>query len=142
MNRMKTYLLLAALTSLLLVAGQAMGGRSGLLLALTFAVVMNVGSYWFSDTIVLRMHNAQEIGPNDSPEIFSMVQRLAQRAQLPMPKVYIIPDDSPNAFATGRSPHRPPRHAHHDRLGHHRRRALRPRQYGHVGRNLRRRPFP
>ena len=104
MNRMKTYLLLAALTSLLLVAGQAMGGRSGLLLALTFAVVMNVGSYWFSDTIVLRMHNAQEIGPNDSPEIFSMVQRLAQRAQLPMPKVYIIPDDSPNAFATGRSP--------------------------------------
>ena len=74
------------------------------LLALTFAVVMNVGSYWFSDTIVLRMHNAQEIGPNDSPEIFSMVQRLAQRAQIPMPKVYIIPDDSPNAFATGRSP--------------------------------------
>lgn len=104
MNRMKTYLLLAALTSLLLVAGQAMGGRSGLILALTFAVVMNVGSYWFSDSIVLRMHNAQEIGPNDSPQIFSMVQRLAQRAQLPMPKVYIIPDDSPNAFATGRSP--------------------------------------
>lgn len=104
MNRMKTYLLLAALTSLLLVAGQAMGGRSGLLLALTFAVVMNVGSYWFSDTIVLRMHNAQEIGPNDSPEIFAMVQRLAQRAKIPMPKVYIIPDDSPNAFATGRSP--------------------------------------
>ena len=78
MNRMKTYLLLAALTSLLLVAGQAMGGRTGLMLALTFAVVMNVGSYWFSDTIVLRMHNAQEIGPNDSPEIFSMVQRLAE----------------------------------------------------------------
>jgi len=104
MNRMKTYLLLAALTSLLLVAGQAMGGRGGLMLALAFAVVMNVGSYWFSDTIVLRMHNAQPIGPSDSPEIFSMVQRLAQKANIPMPKLYIIPDDSPNAFATGRSP--------------------------------------
>lgn len=104
MNRMKTYLLLAALTSLLLVAGQAMGGRGGLILALAFAVVMNVGSYWFSDTIVLRMHNAQPIGPADSPEIFSMVQRLAQKANIPMPKLYIIPDDSPNAFATGRSP--------------------------------------
>ena len=104
MNRMKTYLLLAALTSLLLFAGQAMGGRSGMMLALVFAVVMNVGSYWFSDTIVLRMHNAQEIGPADSPEIYSMVQRLVQKAQIPMPKLYIIPDDSPNAFATGRSP--------------------------------------
>lgn len=104
MNRMKTYLLLAALTSLLLFAGQAMGGRSGMMLALAFAVVMNVGSYWFSDTIVLRMHNAQEIGPADSPEIYSMVQRLVQKAQIPMPKLYIIPDDSPNAFATGRSP--------------------------------------
>jgi len=104
MNRLKTYLLLAALTSLLLVAGQAMGGRSGLLLALAFALVMNVGSYWFSDTIVLRMHNAQQIGPADSPEIYGMVQRLVQKANIPMPKLYIIPDDSPNAFATGRSP--------------------------------------
>ncbi|MBI2689923.1 MAG: zinc metalloprotease HtpX [Acidobacteria bacterium] len=104
MNRLKTYLLLAALTSLLLIAGQAMGGRSGLMLALVFAVVMNVGSYWFSDSIVLRMHNAQEIGPADSPEIYAMIQRLAQRAKIPMPRVYIIPDDSPNAFATGRSP--------------------------------------
>ena len=104
MNRMKTYLLLAALTSLLLFAGQAMGGRSGLMLALAFAVVMNVGSYWFSDSIVLRMHGAQEIGPNDSPEIYRMVQRLIQKANIPMPRLYIIPDDSPNAFATGRSP--------------------------------------
>lgn len=104
MNRMKTYLLLAALTSLLLVAGQAMGGRGGMIIALVFAVVMNVGSYWFSDSIVLRMHNAQEIGPKDSPEIYAMVQRLAQAAKIPMPRLYIIPDDSPNAFATGRSP--------------------------------------
>jgi heat shock protein HtpX len=92
------------LTSLLLVAGQAMGGRSGLMLALVFAVVMNAGSYWFSDTIVLKMHKAQEVGPNEAPEIFQMVQRLSQRAGIPMPKLYIIPDDSPNAFATGRSP--------------------------------------
>ena len=104
MNRLKTYLLLAALTSLLLLAGQAMGGRSGLLLALTFAVVMNVGSYWFSDTIVLRMHGANQITKADSPEIFAMVERLVQKANIPMPKLYIIPDDSPNAFATGRSP--------------------------------------
>jgi len=104
MNRLKTYLLLAALTSLLLVAGQAMGGRGGLILALVFAVVMNVGSYWFSDTIVLRMHGAQQITPADSPEIFAMVQRLVLKANIPMPKLYTIPDDSPNAFATGRSP--------------------------------------
>ncbi len=104
MNRMKTYLLLAALTSLLLFAGQAMGGRSGLMLALAFAVVMNVGSYWFSDSIVLRMHGAQEIGPSDAPEIYAMVQRLVQKANIPMPRLYVIPDDSPNAFATGRSP--------------------------------------
>ena len=104
MNRMKTYLLLAALTSLLLVTGQAMGGRSGLVLALAFAVIMNVGSYWFSDTIVLRMHSAKEIGPAEAPEIHAMVQRLVRKAGIPMPRLYIIPDDSPNAFATGRSP--------------------------------------
>lgn len=104
MNRVKTYLLLAALTSLLLVAGQAMGGRTGMLLALTFAVVMNVGSYWFSDTIVLRMHGAREVGPGEVPEIYAMVQRLAQKAKIPMPKLYIVPDSSPNAFATGRNP--------------------------------------
>lgn len=104
MNRMKTYLLLAALTSLLLVAGQAMGGRSGLMLALVFAVVLNVGSYWFSDTIVLRMHDAREIGPQEAPEIHAMVQRLVQKARIPMPKLYVIPDNAPNAFATGRSP--------------------------------------
>ena len=104
MNRMKTYLLLAALTSLLLVAGQLMGGRSGLMLALFFAFALNVGSYWFSDTIALRMHNASEIGPQDAPEIHAMVQRLVQKAGIPMPKLYVIPDSAPNAFATGRSP--------------------------------------
>lgn len=104
MNTVKTYVLLAALTSLLLLTGQALGGNGGLLLALTFAVVMNVGSYWFSDTIVLRMHGAKQLTKTDSPEIFAMVERLAQKAGIPMPKLYIILDDSPNAFATGRSP--------------------------------------
>jgi heat shock protein HtpX len=106
MNRLKTYLLLAALTSLLLLVGQALGGRGGMMIALVFAVVMNVGSYWFSDSIVLRMHNAQPITAQDSPEIYTMVERLARNANIPMPKLYIIPDDSPNAFATGRSPAR------------------------------------
>lgn len=104
MNRFKTYLLLAALTSLLLLAGQSLGGRSGLMLALVMAVVMNVGSYWFSDSIVLRMHGAEEIAPQQAPEIYAMVRRLVQKAGIPMPRLYLIPDDSPNAFATGRSP--------------------------------------
>lgn len=104
MNRMKTYLLLATLTSLLLVAGQAMGRRSGLMIAMVFALVMNVGSYWFSDTIVLKMHGAREISPQEAPEIYAMVQRLVQKAGIPMPRLYIVPDDSPNAFATGRNP--------------------------------------
>lgn len=104
MNRLKTYLLLAALTSLLVLAGQAIGGRSGLLLALGFAVIMNAGSYWFSDSIVLRMHGAVEIDPARSPRIHAMVKRLAERAEVPMPRVYLIPDSSPNAFATGRDP--------------------------------------
>lgn len=104
MNRLKTYLLLAALTSLLLVVGQAIGGRSGLMIALFMAVAMNVGSYWFSDTIVLKMHRAQEVSPSQAPEIHAMVARLAQNAKIPMPRLYVIPDDSPNAFATGRSP--------------------------------------
>ncbi|MBM3768126.1 MAG: protease HtpX, partial [Acidobacteria bacterium] len=104
MNRMKTYLLLAALTSLLIVTGQLLGGRGGMMIAIAMAVVMNVGSYWFSDTIVLKMHSAQQIGPNEAPEIYGMIESLAQRAQIPMPRVFVIPDDSPNAFATGRNP--------------------------------------
>ncbi|MBM3785039.1 MAG: protease HtpX [Acidobacteria bacterium] len=104
MNRMKTYLLLAALTSLLVVAGQAMGGKGGMMIAMAMAVIMNVGSFWFSDKIVLSMHGAREINRADAPEIFSMVERLVQKAGIPMPKLYVIPEDSPNAFATGRSP--------------------------------------
>ena len=101
-NTVKTTVLLAALSGLLLFIGDLMGGRSGLVIALGFAVVMNIGSYWFSDKIVLAMYRAQPVGP-DHP-LHQIVQRLSQRAGLPMPKVYIIPDASPNAFATGRNP--------------------------------------
>lgn len=104
MNRTKTLLLLASLTALFLFVGQAMGGRGGLLFAGVFAAAMNLGAYWFSDKIVLRMYNAQEVGPTEAPELFGIVQSLATRAGLPMPRVYIIPENAPNAFATGRNP--------------------------------------
>ena len=101
-NTIKTTVLLATLSGLLLLIGDLMGGRSGLIIALGFAVVMNVGSYWFSDKLVLTMYRAQPVGPEHP--LHHIVQRLSQRAGLPMPKVYIIPDASPNAFATGRDP--------------------------------------
>ena len=101
-NTLKTTMLLAALSGLLLFIGELAGGRSGLIIALGFAVVMNVGSYWFSDKIVLAMYRAQEVGAGHP--LYQIVQRLSQRAGLPMPRVYVIPDVSPNAFATGRNP--------------------------------------
>jgi heat shock protein HtpX len=104
MNRFKTIILLASLTALLMWAGQALGGTAGLWFALVAAAVMNIGAYWFSDKIVLRMHHAQEVSPAEAPELYLMVQDLAARADLPMPKVYIIPEEAPNAFATGRNP--------------------------------------
>jgi heat shock protein HtpX len=104
MNRLKTAALLATLTALLMWAGQALGGTAGLWFALVFAGVMNIGAYWFSDRIVLQMHHAQEITPAQAPELYATVSDLAIRAQLPMPKVYLIPEDAPNAFATGRNP--------------------------------------
>lgn len=104
MNTLKTYVLLAGLTALLVAVGGAVGGRGGLVIALGMAVVMNFVSYWWSDSIVLKMHNAQEITAGDAQELFSMTQGLAQKAGIPMPKLYVIPDDSPNAFATGRNP--------------------------------------
>jgi heat shock protein HtpX len=102
MSAVKTAILLGGLSGLLLLAGAAIGGESGLLVAFAFALVMNIGSYWFSDRIVLRMYRAREVGP-DHP-LYAMTARLAERARLPMPKVYVIPDASPNAFATGRNP--------------------------------------
>jgi heat shock protein HtpX len=102
MSAFKTAILLGVLTALLLLAGQAIGGRGGLVIAFVFALVMNVGSYWFSDKLVLRMYRATEVGP-DHP-LHALTSRLARRAGLPMPKVYVIPNASPNAFATGRNP--------------------------------------
>jgi len=104
MNRFKTTLLLSLLTVLLVFMGGAIGGQGGMLIAFVMAAVMNFGSYWFSDKLVLRMYNAREITRADNPAFYEMVERLASRAGLPMPKVYIIPDQSPNAFATGRNP--------------------------------------
>ena len=103
-NQVKTLLLLGALTALVLILGQALGGKSGLLIAIVFAGGMNFFSYWFSDKIVLRTYNAQEITEADSPELYGIVRELAQRGQIPMPRVYIIPEETPNAFATGRNP--------------------------------------
>ncbi|HEX9582176.1 MAG TPA: zinc metalloprotease HtpX [Gemmatimonadales bacterium] len=100
-NTLKTALLLGTLSGLLLVAGQAIGGRQGLILAFGFAALMNFASYWFSDRIVLRMYRARQVGPEH--RLTQLVHRLAQRAGLPMPKVYLIPTEAPNAFATGRN---------------------------------------
>ena len=102
MNALKTAVLLASLSALLIVIGGQIGGQQGLMIALAMAVVMNVGSYWFSDKIVLRMYRAEEVGPDH--RLYQLTSRLAQKAGLPTPKVYVIPDMSPNAFATGRNP--------------------------------------
>ena len=104
MNRMKTMMLLAALTALFLWIGQALGGQSGLMFALMFAGIMNIGAYWFSDKIVLRMYGAKEVQESEASELFSIVRNLSTRMGIPMPKVYIIPEQAPNAFATGRNP--------------------------------------
>ena len=104
MNIFKTAALMTGLTLILLWAGNAFGGQSGMTIALMLALVMNVGSYWFSDKIVLKMYKAQEVSEAEAPELYSMVRRLSQKAELPMPKVYIINQDQPNAFATGRNP--------------------------------------
>jgi heat shock protein HtpX len=104
MNYFKTALLLAALTGFVLVAGYLLGGQSGLVIALVAALGMNLFAYWNSDKMVLRMANAQEVGPEHAPEFYGIVQELAQRAGLPMPRVYLIDEEQPNAFATGRNP--------------------------------------
>jgi heat shock protein HtpX len=104
MNRIKTLILLASLSGLLLAIGYYSGGKNGMTIALAIAVVMNFASYWFSDKIVLAMHQAQEITEDQGRDLFDMVRQLTQQANLPMPRIYIIPDPSPNAFATGRDP--------------------------------------
>lgn len=104
MYRLKTAMLMAALTVLLVLLGQALGGPRMMTGFFIFAVLMNVFSYWFSDKIVLAMYHAKPVTEAEAPELYTIVRNLAQKAGMPMPKVYIIPDSSPNAFATGRNP--------------------------------------
>jgi heat shock protein HtpX len=103
-NAFKTTALLALMTVLLLAVGQYLGGTQGLVLAFVFAAAMNLGSYWFSDRIVLATYGAKELDEASAPDLFRVVRELAVGSQMPMPRVYLIPSDSPNAFATGRSP--------------------------------------
>jgi heat shock protein HtpX len=102
MNTIRTTLLLGALTGLLMLIGGYFGGKNGVVIAFLFAMVMNFGSYWFSDKIVLRMYKAQKISESQAPELYGIVKNLALRGDLPMPRVYVIPENTPNAFATGR----------------------------------------
>ena len=103
MITMKTVFLMTLLTVLLVAAGAMLGGEGGMIMAFLFALVMNGLSYWFSDKIVLRMYGARAIGPEDAPKLYRIVQDLAMRAQMPMPRLYVIPEEAPNAFATGRN---------------------------------------
>jgi heat shock protein HtpX len=103
-NMMKTAVLMAAITGLFMAIGSLLGGQQGMMLALIVALGMNFFSYWFSDTMVLKMYNAQQVDETSAPQFYRMVQDLAARAELPMPRVFIINDESPNAFATGRNP--------------------------------------
>src|SRR5262245_47089106 len=104
MQTLKVVGLMTGLTMLMVGAGQYFGGSQGAVMMFGFAALMNLGSYWFSDTVVLKMYRAQVVDRAQAPELYAMVERLAQRANLPMPVVAIAPSDQPNAFATGRSP--------------------------------------
>lgn len=104
MNYLKTTLLMAALTVLLIIVGGLIGGRSGMIIAFVIAVGMNFFSYWFSDTMVLKMYRAKAVSEAEAPALYRIVRKLTQHLGMPMPKIYIIPTDAPNAFATGRNP--------------------------------------
>ncbi|WP_456426914.1 zinc metalloprotease HtpX [Rhodocaloribacter sp.] len=103
-NAIRTTALMAVMIVLFALIGRQLGGESGMILAFGVAVAMNFAGYWFSDKIVLSMYRAREVGPGEAPELYAIIDRLRQRAGLPMPKVYVIPSDQPNAFATGRNP--------------------------------------
>jgi heat shock protein HtpX len=103
-NTFKSTLLLAGLTGLFVVIGGALGGQTGMIIALVFALAMNMGAWWFSDSLALKMSGAREVTPAEAPELHAMVEQLAARADIPKPRVYIIESETPNAFATGRSP--------------------------------------
>lgn len=104
MNNIKTLFLLVTLTLILVWAGAAIGGKQGMTIAFIFALGINFFAYWFSDKIILRMYRAREVSESEAPELYGIVRRLAQKAEMPMPKVYIIDEEQPNAFATGRNP--------------------------------------
>jgi heat shock protein HtpX len=104
MNHFRTFILILALTVLFVLVGSAIGGRSGAVYAFVLAALMNFFAYWFSDKIVLRMYGAKEVSQGEGPELYQMVAELTNKASLPMPKVYIMENDTPNAFATGRNP--------------------------------------
>ena len=103
-NWFKTTLLLGLMTALIVWIGRLLGGQQGMIFAFVLAMGMNFFSYWYSDRIVLRMYKAREVTPQESPELYHMVQEIAAGAGLPMPRLYVIPEESPNAFATGRNP--------------------------------------
>ena len=105
MNTIKLVFLLASMTGILILVGSLVAGRLGALGALVVAAAMNFGSYWYSDSLILKMYNAQEVSESQAPEVYAAVQSLTSRAQLPMPRVYTIPEAAPNAFATGRDEH-------------------------------------
>jgi heat shock protein HtpX len=104
MNTLKTGFLLTLIMVLLMLVGSMLGGEQGVIMAFIFSLIMNFSAYWFSDKIVLMMYRAKEITESDSPQLFSLIARIASQAQLPMPRVFIIPQSTPNAFATGRNP--------------------------------------
>ncbi|MEJ2689505.1 MAG: zinc metalloprotease HtpX [Deltaproteobacteria bacterium] len=104
MNTIKSFILLAGLTALFMVAGQALGGQQGMIFALVMALVMNFFAYWYSDRMALAMSRAREVTPQQAPELYRIVERLCGNAGLPMPRIYITPQQTPNAFATGRNP--------------------------------------
>jgi heat shock protein HtpX len=103
-NNIKTYILMAAMTAVLLFLGQAAGGRAGMIMAIVFAIVMNFVSYWYSDKIVLKMYRAKPVDESEFKDVKKIVEELAANANLPVPRVYVIPESTPNAFATGRNP--------------------------------------
>jgi heat shock protein HtpX len=104
MNQFKTFILMLVLTAIFLLVGNAIGGKSGVIYAFIFAAAMNFFSYWFSDKLVLRMYGAKEVSQSEAPELYQIVGELTNKASLPMPKVYVMENDTPNAFATGRNP--------------------------------------
>ena len=103
-SQLKTMFLLALLSGIIIVLGGLLGGRGGIIIALVLALAMNIGSYWFSDKIVLSMYHARELEPDEAPWLYDIVRRLAANANIPMPRICIVPEQAPNAFATGRDP--------------------------------------